>query len=78
MPVPPGLRTHFIDRLAGCYGDDCTLARLPLVLPVISLKWCLIMLNQFVRRPLPDPVILRRQLGHARAHLRGISAPGIS
>ncbi len=78
VPVPPSLRTHFIDRLAGCYGDECTMERLPLVLPVISLKWCLIMLNQFVRRPLTDPAILRRQLDQARAHLRGISGSGIA
>ncbi len=78
IPVPAGLRAHFVDRLAGCYGEECTTVRLPLVLPVISLKWCLIMLNQFVRRPLADPAILRRQLDQARDHLRDISDPGIA
>lgn len=78
VPVPTGLRRHFIDRLTDVYGRECLAGRLPLVWPVISLKWCLIMLNPFTRHHPVDPATLRRQLDKARQHLDGLAAGDVS
>lgn len=50
VPVPSEYREYFSKKVRGNYADDTQLeGRLTLVYPLLGLKWCLIMLNSFLR-----------------------------
>lgn len=68
VPVPREQRLPFFRAVAGFYGPGLE-RRLPLVYGYLSLKWCLIILNVFLRPGAPDPAARDRQLGRARSHL---------
>ena len=61
VPLDPGLKHHFLRAALVLYNRDPALpGRLDLVYPLLGLKWCLIMLNEF----LPDG-LTRRKLANA-------------
>jgi hypothetical protein len=73
--VPERLRPLFYRELLGCYQPAADLARrLPQVHALLSIKWCLIVLNPFLRPPpeagAPEPrarlALARELLGRAR------------
>jgi hypothetical protein len=68
VPVPREQRLPFFRAVAGFYGPGLE-RRLPLVYGYLSLKWCLIILNVFLRPGAPDPAARDRQLGRARSYL---------
>ena len=52
VPVPERLRRPFCRQLRDVYGPAVDLGRrLPLIYALLSLKWCLIVLNLFLRAP---------------------------
>lgn len=54
VPLPPERREPFLRRLFPGFGDEAGFReRLALVYPLLALKWCLIMLNIFLRPALP-------------------------
>ncbi len=79
VPIPPGLAPSFLDEMRGLLGRETELyARFRRLYPLWSLKWCLIMMNEFLplgrerrRRAGGDPSLDPRpvQLEKARAAL---------
>lgn len=50
VPVPRELLGRFLSDLGGCLGDASTLAeRVERLLPAFGIKWCCIVLNDFLR-----------------------------
>jgi len=50
VPVPVNYREHFFEKVRKNYSKDTKLEkRLPIIYPILGLKWCLIMLNVFHR-----------------------------
>ncbi len=72
VPVPVDLRTLFHDRAASFLDREDLARRLPLVYPLLALKWCLIMLNLFARTApgSGDDDLLRGQLDKSSACLK--------
>ena len=53
VPVPSNLRLRFLESLTSHVDDNEELqVRLELVYPVLALKWCLIILNVFLHKPM--------------------------
>jgi hypothetical protein len=66
VPLPPDFRKPFLkEMLKQLRGDDQLLYRLRLLFPLLSLKWSLIMLNEFL--PVSDQ---RRSFAGANAEAR--------
>jgi len=85
MQLARGHRRHVADGLASVYARDTTFtARLSALAPLIGLRWCLIMLNEFLpdvwrRRVLAGrasdhQLAKRTQLSKARAKLAAVRA----
>jgi hypothetical protein len=63
MNLPAGLKQRLLDGLLAALPDDPTLpARLRIFYPLLSLKWCLILLNEFV----PEKFRRRKQAAGGR------------
>ncbi|MHB8834628.1 MAG: aminoglycoside phosphotransferase family protein [Candidatus Methylomirabilia bacterium] len=72
VPVPGSLRRPFCRRMADVYGPAAELdRRLPPIYALLSLKWCLIVLNIFLRAPAGEAAAALRaeRLDRARALL---------
>jgi hypothetical protein len=72
VPVPAALREPFYRAVRGHLGAGAGLEdRLPLVYPVLALKWCLIILNAFLRpgAGAGRERLLEGQLAKAEGHL---------
>ena len=63
MTLSKDARHDLADRLLAVYGPGPA-RRLPLLVPLFGVKWCLILLNEF----LPDGLSRRMLAGDARAH----------
>ena len=48
VPAPRSLMPRFIESLASASGADCLAARVECLFPVYLVKWCTIVLNEFV------------------------------
>lgn len=83
MPLSSSLNKQFHDEILKVFRDDDTLKiRVRLVYPVLGLKWCLIMLNEFLPGPLERrrkangtvllEEVLHTQLSKARAKLNEV------
>ena len=83
MPLSSFLNKQFHDEILKVFRDDDTLKiRVRLVYPVLGLKWCLIMLNEFLPGPLERrrkangtvllEEVLHTQLNKARAKLNEV------
>lgn len=70
MALPYKLREYFYAQVIGMFDDASLSKRLPLVYMILSLKWCLIMLNEFTReRQSGNEIVFRRQLTKSRMQL---------
>jgi hypothetical protein len=85
MPLASSLNRQFHDQMFKIFKNDETLKiRVRLVYPVLGLKWCLIMLNEFLPGPLerrrnangsvPLEEVLGTQLTKARTKLGEVKA----
>ena len=83
VPIPPFLRESFIERVLSFWDKDGRLGdRLRVVYPLVGLKWCLIILNEFVpvsskRRVFAEQLLVSpqhrwRQLEMARQKLNEV------
>ncbi|MBS3132510.1 hypothetical protein J4470_00070 [Candidatus Woesearchaeota archaeon] len=60
MNLSSGLKEHFVRNVLSCFPEDSSLeARLRIVFPLFGLKWCLIILNEFLAEH-----FLRRQFAY--------------
>ncbi len=85
LPIPSQLKRYFLDCMLGVFNDDDSLKfRVRLIYPILGLKWCLIMLNEYLPGPLERrrlanaslavEEVLRAQLQKARNKLNEVHA----
>ena len=84
MNIAEDLKVRFVQRMNVVFGNDpCFQARLKAVFPLFGLKWCLILLNEFIpteserrdfsRSPIRNKTTVRlEQLAKARSLSRKI------
>jgi hypothetical protein len=83
MDLPAGLKFRFLDGTRALYGNDPTLAaRLEALYPLFGLRWCAILLNEFLPEKWtfrahagePDPLAAQaRQLAKAETLLQRLT-----
>lgn len=70
MSLPYKLREYFYKQVIGIFADPLLPQRVALTYAILSLKWCLIMLNAFTRRRgSVSATTLKRQLAKSRTQL---------
>lgn len=70
IPLPANLRQAFFSKVREVYSGDARLpVRVSLIYDILSLKWCMIMLNPWLRKPLPHSSVLLASLEKAMAQL---------
>ncbi len=80
MALPPQLSRYFAEQARGIYGEAEFARRLDAAYPLFGLRWCLILLNEFLPerwhnrrfsgRAEDRRLAMRGQLAKARTHLR--------